>query len=124
MQGFDLRLIQGYISICISIDFIRWNGESINSILRVDSNWLNITSWWPKWSINKYWFECLKSHRERGGDVKEPSQFPGWQFEEERRRRHFDYLKNAAQKEEMNPDFDTKKSQTNWCEIVITVCLK
>lgn len=36
MQGFDLHLIKGYISICSetnSIDCIRWNTESINSTL-------------------------------------------------------------------------------------------
>lgn len=57
----------------------------------------------------------MKSHPKRGASVKEPSQLPERQVKEERRHRHFDCLKCAVQTEEINPDFDSYKSQTTLC---------
>lgn len=46
--------------------------------------------------MNKYWFVSLKFNTQSRADVKELTQLPEWQFEEERRHRHFDYLKYAV----------------------------
>lgn len=140
MQRFDLHLIQRYISICRetnSIDFItdeiashfeehqfHLSRVGVDSQRQLLQQWIwNIALWWPKWRLNKYWFVSLKSHPKHGASAKEPSQLPERQVKEERRHRRFDYLKCAVQTEEINPDFDSYKSQTTLCEIVITMCL-
>lgn len=66
--------------------------------------------------MNKYWFIILKLNTQCRADVKELTQLPERQFKEERRHRHFDYLKYAVQKEDINPDFGSYKSKSNLYE--------
>lgn len=67
--------------------------------------------------MNKYWFVSFKPNTKCRADVKELTQLPDRQFKEERRHRHFDYLKYAVQKGDINPDFGSYKRKSNLYEI-------